>query len=92
MFFGISLSAPKTIALGGVENVNKIQTNPKNPKNMKTSLLRCQSAKLLLAVFSAFAALPSQAAFQYFNGTNTVLNWDNGITTDWAPPPAGLTT
>ena len=56
---------------------------------MKKSLLSRQFARLSLVLLSLFAALTSPAAFQYFNGTNAVLNWDNGITPDWGTVTGG---
>jgi autotransporter-associated beta strand protein len=44
---------------------------------------------VILTALCLLAAFSGQAAFQFFNGTNAVLNWDNGSTPNWGTLTGG---
>jgi len=50
---------------------------------------RLASRGCLAGLFLLLSVITSPAAFQYFNGTNAVLNWDNGSTPDWGTVSGG---
>ena len=56
---------------------------------MKTKFNLSNFSTLILTTLCLLTAFSAQSAIQFFNGTNAVLNWDNGITPNWGNVTGG---
>ena len=56
---------------------------------MKTRTQSTKKSFVISVALCLFAAMSGSAAVQYFNGTNAVLNWDNGSTPNWSSVSGG---
>ena len=56
---------------------------------MKTKFTLSNYSLLILTALCVFSAVSAPLAAQFFNGTNAVLNWDNGVTPNWGNVTGG---
>ena len=56
---------------------------------MKTKFALSNYSTVILTTLCLLTAVSAQSAIQFFNGTNAVLNWDNGLTPNWGTVSGG---